>query len=299
MRLTIPELEAVLLVADNLSFRIAAEKANVSQPALSRRIQGAESKLNTTLFDRDKHRVTLTDAGAELVPIATRVISEFQDSLSDLSEFITGRRGVVNIWALPSVAAAILPQAAQTFQQTHPQVRLVVRAASAGQVAQAVSEGIAHMGFSIEQTSSVAGLSFMPLLTDPFVLICPKSDPLASMKIVDWKVFNNRPFVSSGPISSIRHVTDDILAKSVPNAHYVIDNISVVGAMVAAGAGIAAVPKLALRLMDTSQLQSVPLRSPAATREIGILSRKNKSLPAAATHFYNLVKDSWKGRDVK
>src|SRR5690606_1986881 len=115
-RLSIPELEAVLLVAEHLSFRVAAEHAHLSQPALSRRVQAAERKLNAKLFDRDKHRVSLTDAGSELIPIARKIISEFHDSLSDLSEFIAGRRGLINIWTLPSVAAAVLPQAVLAFQ---------------------------------------------------------------------------------------------------------------------------------------------------------------------------------------
>lgn len=292
IQLTILELEAVLLVAETLNFRLAADRANVSQPALSRRVQAAERKLNARLFDRDKHCVTLTEAGVELVPIASKMISEFRDSLSDLSEFITGRRGVVNIWALPSVAAAILPPAAQAFQKTHPQVRLVIQAASAGQVARAVSEGVADIGISIGQATPVADLLFAPLIEDQFVLICSKNDPLAKKNVVEWKVFAGRPFVASGPVSSIRQVTDKILSASVPNAHYVIDNISVVGAMVAAEAGIAAVPQLALRLMDTSQLQSIPLRSPIATREIGILLRKNRSLSTAATHFVDAVQES-------
>lgn len=55
--------------------------------------------------------------------------------------------------------------------------------------------------------------------------------------------------------------------------------------MVAAGVGIAAVPQLALRLMDTTRLQSVALHSPVATREIGILVRKRRSLSAAAQRF--------------
>src|SRR3546814_18845847 len=92
LTLTISELEAVLLVAETRNFRMAAEHAHVSQPALSRRVQAAEQKLNAKLFDRDKHGVALTDAGAELVPIAQRMLSEFSNSLSDLSEFIDGRR---------------------------------------------------------------------------------------------------------------------------------------------------------------------------------------------------------------
>lgn len=284
-RLTISELEAVLLVADTLNFRMAAERAYVSQPALSRRVQGAERKLNAQLFDRDKHRVVLTDAGAELVPIARKMISEFHDNLSDLSEFIAGRRGVVNISALPSVAAAILPRISIAFQRSHPQVSLIVQAVSAGQVTRAVSEGTADMGFTIRQTSAENDLTFIPLLKDHFVLICSKNDPLAKKQRVGWDAFAGRPFIASGPASSIRQATDGILGASVPNARYVIDNISVVGAMVAAGVGLAAVPRLSLRLMDTTQLQSIPLSAPPATREIGILLKSGRSLSAASTHF--------------
>src|SRR5690606_33665887 len=278
--LTIPELEAVLLVAETRNFRMAAQHAHVSQPALSRRVQAAEQKLNAKLFDRDKHGVALTDAGTELVPIAQRMLSEFRDSLSDLSEFIAGRRGSVNIWALPSVAAALLPAAAQALRQSHPQVRLVIQAASARQVTQAVAEGKADLGISIEITGQPADVAFAALLKEQFVLICPVDDPLARRKRADWSVFADRPFVASGPASSIRVVTDRILAASgrAPDANYVADNISVVGAMVAAGVGIAAVPQLALRLMDTTRLQSVALHSPVATREIGILVRKRRSL---------------------
>lgn len=287
LTLTISELEAVLLVAETRNFRMAAERAHVSQPALSRRVQAAEQKLNAKLFDRDKHRVALTSAGAELVPIAQRMLSEFRDSLSDLSEFIAGRRGNVNIWALPSVAAAILPATAQAFQKSHPQVRLVIHAVSAHLVTQAVMEGSADIGISIETPGQASEVNFTPLLKEDFVLICPVGDPLARRKWVDWSVFANRPFVSSGSASSIRHVTDRILAASglVPEMNYVSDNISVVGAMVAAGVGIAAVPKLALRLMDTGRLQSVALRSPTATREIGILTKKQRSLSAAVLRF--------------
>ena len=55
--------------------------------------------------------------------------------------------------------------------------------------------------------------------------------------------------------------------------------------MVAAGVGVAAVPQLALRLMDTTRLRSVALHSPAATREIGILVKKRRSLSAAVLGF--------------
>jgi DNA-binding transcriptional LysR family regulator len=55
--------------------------------------------------------------------------------------------------------------------------------------------------------------------------------------------------------------------------------------MVAEGVGIAAVPQLALRLMDKDRIQSVALHSPTAMREVGILIKKDRSLSAAAMAF--------------
>lgn len=292
--LSIPELDAVLLVAETRNFRKAAERAHVSQPALSRRVLSAEDKLNARLFDRTRHSVALTDAGAELVPIAQRMLAEFRDSLSDLSAFIAGHRGSVTVWALPSVAAALLPATARAFQRTHPKVRLVIQAASARQVTQAVMDGAADMGISVAGPELPAGLQFTPLVTEPFFMICQRADPLARRKRVDWRVFATRPFVASGPASSIRLVTDQVLAATghEPQIQVVADNISVVGAMVAEGIGIAAVPQLALRLMDRERIQGVALTAPTATREVGILTKKGRSLSAAASAFLARLHDA-------
>lgn len=163
----------------------------------------------------------------------------------------------------------------------------MIHAVSAHLVTQAVVEGSADIGISIETPGQAAEGNFTPLLQEDFVLICPAGDPLARRKWVDCRIFADRPFVLSGSASSIHHVTARILAASglAPEMNYVSDNISVVGAMVAAGVGIAAVPKLALRLMDTGRLQSVALRAPAAAREIGILTKRQRSLSAAVLRF--------------
>jgi LysR family carnitine catabolism transcriptional activator len=166
-------------------------------------------------------------------------------------------------------------------------VRLLIQAASARQVTQAVLDGDADMGISVAGPELPTSIEFAPIRKEKFVMICSRGDVLAARKKVDWSVFMSRPFVASGPGSSIRLVTDQILAATgqAPAMQVVADNISVVGAMVAQGVGIAAVPELALRLMDKNRIQSVTLHSPTATREVGILMKKDRSLPAAALAF--------------
>jgi DNA-binding transcriptional LysR family regulator len=155
----------------------------------------------------------------------------------------------------------------------------------------AVVDGEADFGIStpLEAHNDV---QYEHLVNDQFVLICPNDDPIASRPKVNWSVFTERPFIASGEASSIRFLTDRVFAATglsiTPS--YASANISVLGAMVSGGIGIAAVPRLALRLIDTSDLAILPLINPSASREIGILSRKNRSLSAAAVSFRDTVR---------
>ena len=68
------ELELFLAVAECLNFRLAAERLHMSQPPLSRSIRALEGRLGTRLFARNTHRVSLTPAGAKLLPQAQNII---------------------------------------------------------------------------------------------------------------------------------------------------------------------------------------------------------------------------------
>ena len=289
--LTVHELEAFLAVAELRNFRLAAERVHVSQPALSRSVQSAEHKLDARLFDRNTRRVELTREGEELLPIARRIVGEFHDSLSDLSEFVAGRRGRIAIACLPSAAAALLPRAMSVFQATHPRVTIALEPVSAEFVRTRVLDGSADFAISVAPPRQ-DGLAFEPLISDEFVCVCSRGDPLASRRRVSWSVLAERPLVASGPASSIRQIADRVMAQCglAVQARYECANISVVGAMVAAGLGIAAIPRLALRLIDMSALAAIPLASPGVSREMGILTRSGRSLPAAAGSFLEVLR---------
>ncbi|MBN9412260.1 MAG: LysR family transcriptional regulator [Burkholderiales bacterium] len=289
--LTLNELEVFLQIAETRSFRQAAERMHVSQPALSRTLQSAEWKLSARLFDRNTRRVELSSAGQELLPIATRVLSEFRGSLSDLSEFIAGRRGRVAVASLPSAAAALLPSAIALFGKTHPQVMIDLQPFPAEKVQDLVRDGHVDLALSIRPADE-RELSYEPLIRDEFVLICPADHALAASRSAGWAEFARHPYITSGTVTSVRHIADRVLKDSgmAITPRYESSNLAVLGAMVTAGLGISAIPRLALRLIDSTHLAVVPLRKPAVHRELGLLSRRSRSLPAAATRFMDVLR---------
>src|SRR5262249_56202764 len=79
------DLRAFLAVFDHSSFNKAAELLNLSQPALSRRIQALEARLGTALLERSTRQVAPTSAGRRLEPMARRLLDEFDTSLLSIT----------------------------------------------------------------------------------------------------------------------------------------------------------------------------------------------------------------------
>lgn len=92
-------LRAFAAVATSRSFSRAAEQLYLSQPALTRTIRQLESLLGTDLIDRGTHPVSLTPAGAEFLPYATRILNHLDTGIAAIREHATIRLGFS--WLLP------------------------------------------------------------------------------------------------------------------------------------------------------------------------------------------------------
>src|SRR6185295_12444293 len=77
--MTLRQLQYALAVAETRSFRRAAQRCHVSQPALSAQMAQLEAALGTTLFERDRRRVLVTAAGEALLQRASRVLVAADD----------------------------------------------------------------------------------------------------------------------------------------------------------------------------------------------------------------------------
>ena len=95
--MTIENLQCFLILAQELSFTRAAELANISQTALSRKITSMEDELRVTLFLRDHHKVELTNAGREFYNKATPILQEYKDSVVQTQNIHRGVRETIQI----------------------------------------------------------------------------------------------------------------------------------------------------------------------------------------------------------
>jgi DNA-binding transcriptional LysR family regulator len=283
IRLTPHQLAAFLDLARAGSFSLAARERGVSQSALTRIIQHMEAMIGRTLFDRTTRSVELTPTGRELLPIAERIVAEFDDDLSELARFVEGRRGTVVVAALPSIAAVLLPPAIARLQAQAPEVEVSILDGLSGSVIEAVEKGRADFGLTIQPSDQTA-LTWQPLVADPFGLVCRHDDPLAGKGPLPWSVLVERPFIAMAPESSVRQMTDAALrraALSIPQL-YGCAFLGTTGHLVASGLGVTALPRLTLPLLGSGDLAWRPLENPIVERRIGLVTPIGRTLSPAA-----------------
>ena len=281
--LSLRQLEAFAEIVSAGGFRAAASTLHISQPALSRTIRMAEEALGARLFDRGNQGAAITPTGQQLLPIAQRILREFDTSRGELAEFLAGRTGRVALAVLPSVGVSIMPRIISGFLADFPAVRFALQGLSAGPLQQAVIDGRVDFGISVLPPAGL-GLAFEPLLADEFVFLCAQGDTLARQAEVPWSVFAQRPFVATSPNSSIRTTTDAVFAQAEMAIEplYESGNVSMTAALVAAGLGVSAIPLLSLGLIDQTGLLTRKLVAPLVSRQLGIVSRPSSSRSTAA-----------------
>jgi len=166
----IGELQAFVAVAEKSSFRAAAESLFISQPALSRRIDKLERDLKCQLLERTTRRVSLTDAGRQLLSHAQAVIDELERAYQGLEARTVARSGKVTIACVPSVANHLLPSVLRDFARTYPAVRVKVIDESAQTVLDRVRDGQADFGLSF-LGSQDAELEFTSIRAERYVVV--------------------------------------------------------------------------------------------------------------------------------
>jgi DNA-binding transcriptional LysR family regulator len=113
-------------VAEDLSFRRAAERLHLSHPTLTKQIGDLENELGLKLFARDPRRVELTEVGREFLVDAKRTLVSAQQAIAHAHEVTTGERGRLSIGTMTPLTNAFFPDALARFRELFPLVEVTV-----------------------------------------------------------------------------------------------------------------------------------------------------------------------------
>jgi DNA-binding transcriptional LysR family regulator len=298
MRIKLRQVEGFLAAADTGSFSRAAERIGMTQPAFSQLIREMESALDVRLFDRTTRRVHITEAGKMLREHMRRGLLEIEEACSDARAMIRLERGKLSLAVLPSLALGYVTRMLAHYRATYPGIVVQLHEAHNEIAIERVVRRQADFAVCTD-LHVPAGTVFEKLFEDELVAVLPAGHRLAGRRAITWPQLADEALI----LISAQSSANNELVRGAFRGHGLdkapdceVMNIVTALSMVRAGLGVSIVPRVALPDLNTRGLVRRGLEGPTLRRNIGMLSRRDRSLVPAAERFRELMLQAASGR---
>jgi LysR family carnitine catabolism transcriptional activator len=294
------QIKAFIAVAETGSFTEACALLHLSQPALSISIKNLEETLGGRLIARTTRALGLTPEGEVFLPVARRLLADWDDALGDVHNLFAKRRGKLKIAAMPSFATSQLPPILRRYHDSYPDISVSVDDVIAENVVDLVRSGKAEIGVAFAPVDTGEDLEIKPLFTDRFVAALPPQHPLADQKTVSWSALVKSPLLLLQRPSSIRELIEKTLAANdiAMTVGFEAHQLVTLGRMVACGLGVSVVPTLSRDQMESLGVVCRTLTRPAIAREVSVVTRRRYPLSAAAQAMLDVIDDYFRRHGV-
>ncbi len=168
--MTLDQLRIFIAVAERQHVTRAAEALNLAQSAASAAIAALEGRHGAKLFHRVGRGIELTEAGSLFLVEARGVLARAEAAELVLSELGGLKRGTLLVQASQTIASYWLPRHLVAFRRAHPGIAIGLTVGNTAQVAAAIHEGAAALGF-VEGTVDDPVLESQVVARDQLVVV--------------------------------------------------------------------------------------------------------------------------------
>lgn len=282
-------------VAEELSFRKAAQRLHVSRPALSKQIKDLESEIAVKLLERDTVSVSLTKAGEIFLEDTQKLLFHAEQAIERASEAQSGRRGKLRIGSVGIIATAFLPRTLKLFHQKYPGVEVqFVEMLPAEQLA-ALAMGKIDIGFAYgRDVENMPSLHSLCVIHSIYGVAVSRQHPLAKKKGITLKELKQETLLCLGGSGTSSHkeaICRIFTAEGVkPGKCRQIEGFDSLVTLIAADQGISLLPHV-LDLAN-QDIAIIPVLTTAADLDFHMWAvwQKN-SASHHVTHFVQLLEE--------
>jgi DNA-binding transcriptional LysR family regulator len=286
-------LAALQAVAEEASFRGAATRLGYTQSAISQQIATLERLVGAKLVERPggPRAVSLTDAGRLVLRHAEEIMARLKAAEADVAAIADGGAGRLRIGTFQSVGARIVPTLLRRFAAAWPGVEVQLEeSASDSPLLAAVERGDLDLTFAMPPLRE-GPFEMVELMRDPWVLLVPHDSPLAARREPPLREVAGLPLIAPRLCASLEQIHAHFRARGVePNYVYNLDENNIVHGMVAAGAGIALLPQLAVDPND-ERVVALPLGPKVPPRVIALAWHRDRYRLPAGEAFLELAQE--------
>jgi LysR family transcriptional regulator, transcriptional activator of the cysJI operon len=237
-------------VAEQQSFRKAAEELYLTQPAVSLQIKALEEDLGAQLFDRSGTQVRLTAVGKVLLEHSRRAHEILVRAEQKIAAHGGEQAGQLTLGASSTIAQYVLPRLLGEFREKHPRVYPTLVSGNTEHIVNALREQRIALGF-IEGPPRTRDVSTQPFLQDELALIVPAAHEWAEQAVVACEEISSVPLLMRERGSGTRQIVEMALEhhglkKRTLNIVMELDSTEAIKSAVEAGLGVGFVSRWAI-----------------------------------------------------
>jgi DNA-binding transcriptional LysR family regulator len=242
-----------LSLAETLNFTRAAEKCNVTQPALTRAIQALEGELGGDLVLREGRLSRLTDLGVRMLPLLRQCYDSAISAKAIAQSIQTGGPRSLSLALSRTVDLRLLGAILSELFRAYPSLRLQVRRGSGEQIVEFLKKGDAEIAVAGAPTCEWERIDVWPIFSESFEIVMNPDHRLATRGSADISLSDllEETFLLQNECEADEAETRQFEAAGVcmDRAHRV-ESDGDLAALVEANMGVALAPRSALRSQD-------------------------------------------------
>jgi LysR family hydrogen peroxide-inducible transcriptional activator len=278
--MTLVQLEYIVALDTYRHFITASEKSFVTQPTLSMQVQKLEEELGMKIFDRSKKPLVPTQAGAEVIAQARRILQE----AARMKQLVSASKGEVEgdlrVGIIPTVAPYLLPLFINKFLHRYPKVKLTVSEQTTAEIIQNLKKGLIDAAVLVTPLNDPS-INEHPMFYEKLLVYVSKEEKLFRKKYILAKDIEPDKLwlLEEGHCMRSQIVNLCELKKksrSHGNFEYEAGSIETLKKMVERNGGITILPELATLDMHASQKKMIrEFAAPTPVREVSLVTHRD------------------------
>jgi LysR family transcriptional regulator, transcription activator of glutamate synthase operon len=274
------------------SFSIAAEELFISQSSLSKHIKALEKELGVQLFNRTSRKVSLSEAGKQILPYANQISDIKDNMLCKIAEQINSQKMSISIVSIPVMALYGITGIITNFQKYHPEISIKVSEYENYQILRLLELGECELAFTRESPDEYNVLECIPYYKDYMVAVLPVSHRFSSENTISLKQLENESFLFLDKGTVLYNLCFEACISSgfTPKLKYTGSRPENIIDLVSQGMGAALLMKRHTEYYKGSGVSYIDIL-PAIESTICLAKLRSRKLSDAAKLFWDYIKN--------
>jgi LysR family hydrogen peroxide-inducible transcriptional activator len=294
--ISLRQLRCLGTLAETLNFRRAAERLNLSQPALSAQIAQLEEHLGVLLVERTRRRVLMTPVGREMAERARAIlrdVGEMEDLARKAQEPLSG---TLRVGVLRTLGPYLLPHILPAMRRLYPGLKLYMREEPHDQLLADLAHGDLDVVLMASAPRDDAFLTVTPMFAEPLWAALPLGHRLTKAEMLKPADLAGERLIMLEFGDGLYDPAHDLCraggAAEHPDFH--ATSLDSLRQMVATGLGATLLPALyvAAEALDDDQIAMRPFEAPAPARTIDLVWRRTTSRADEFRLFARLISEN-------